>query len=916
MPDKKIKSTFYAQHLNEINILFNKFNTDKDMTIDARWKLYEEDNVYIFGFRTNYSDQMTTFQEKFKTFFDYFTKDRHQILAKTIALHRQHTEKVNSLQELIKKISKLEETLKSQIFGQDEAIEAICDHFVEMDYNFYQNAPKGVFFFLGPPATGKTMLAKLLSESIGEATAFKTFDMTQYSSSNQGFGLFGSQKGYRDAVEGELTKFVKTHPSAIILFDEIEKAHTGVLMNFLSLLSSGEALDNFTGEIIDFRKAIFIFTSNIGAELYNHHAFTEKLKKDKQKAQQTILDVIAREEKFVEGRSVKAINPELFSRLSSAHVVLFNKLLFENIYKIACVQIEETSKRFSNRYSLWTMLSDPFEEQYKAIISLLILSFAPNIDVRKVKAHISKKMYDIVTDEIIRSKKEYSRIVFKIDEKSIKILNEILLEKSPEEQTKYIQSLFRKNNSVTYKHDIIDNDDELMVVFHSVEISKLPRSSDFTENGGLVFEVPDISFKEIAGHHEAKNRLNEIIRLLKKPDDLIKYNVDIPKGMLLYGVPGTGKTMLAKAFAHEADLPFIETTGSEILNISLMKTIFTKAKEYAPAIIFIDEIDAIGTRDGSGKDIIINQLLSELNGFSDNAEDMIFVIAATNYMNKIDPAILRSGRIDLHIKIDRLDKDARAYFLNKVYEKPLSGEFNKEQILTYTSGMTGADLEKVVRESFLYLYRHGLDALTQEILIEQINTVKYGSRIQNHSIEEIIESTAIHEAGHAIVSKILMPHLKIEQVTVVPRGNAFGFISYNSESNISNLNIKDVKNKMSVAYAGREAQIMFYGNELGIDNGASNDLDIATRYAYHAIAEFGMGQKTNYINISALSNKKLFQKQIEDEIQAWIEEAKANTKKIVTEYREKIVLLSKLLVEQEVVSGEELEQLLHQKVTA
>jgi len=899
---------YYAEHVEKIEELFE--NTNK--SIKYKWYISKENSKILITLTcyVNYKDnELQEIFQNLQDFMNYLRNDTNEIVDKLLLLNQKYSGDFNPYINLIHKITTLQENLKKKLFGQDEVIDSVCDAITEMDYKITKNTPKGVFFFLGQPATGKTMLAKLLSKFLEGYSAFKTIDMTQYSSENQGFGLFGGEKGYKDSTHGELTSFVKENPRSIILFDEIEKAHSGVLSNFLTLLSSGEAVDKYSRETIDFRKTILVFTSNLGSELYNNYEFMQELKQNKPKAQQLILDTIAREEKLQNGHYIKTISPEMLSRLSSAYVILFNKLTYKSIYKIAYQEIDTIYADFFKRYKVkLNMNGTKFEVE--ALISLLILSFAPNIDVRKVKSHIPKKLFDTITDYAISSKKEINHVELKIDKDAYKFVDEMLLQKSEEQQNQFIQSLFRKNYAITYKTSLEYENKELKITFHSVEQTKLSRSSDFQGEGGLVFEVPDISFKDIAGHTDAKSRLHEIVNLLKKPEDLTKYGIDMPKGMLLHGVPGTGKTMLAKAFANEADLPFIETTGSELLNLSLMKQIFKKAKEYAPSIIFIDEIDAIGTRNGSHYDAIINQFLTEINGFSDSFEDMVFIVAATNFKNKIDPAILRSGRIDLHVKIDRLDKEARQYFLNKIYETPIEGEFDKESILTYTSGMTGADLEKVVRESFLYLYRNSLKALSQEILVEQINTIKYGKRITNGSIKEIIESTALHEAGHAVVSKVLQPNLKIEQITVIPRGNAFGFVSYDTEPTFANLTITDIKNKMSIAYAGREAQIKMYGKDMGIDSGASSDLNLATQYAYTAIAELGMGEKIKSVNITNLKNEQLFQDEIEQEMKEWITEARMIAKDTVAKYWNEITKLAKLLMEKEIVGADELEAIL------
>jgi ATP-dependent Zn protease len=840
------------------------------------------------------------FDESVKLFKKYLESNGFSLSKRATKLF---IKKQNTMNILKNNITDLEESLKSQVFGQDQAIEAVCDKIVESSYNLSRSTPKAIFFFLGPPATGKTMLSQLISKELDGYQAFKIFDMTQYTSSNEGFGLFGLTEGYTDAKEGKLTSFVKKNPKSIVVFDEIEKTHPGVLMNFLTMLSSGSAEDGFTGEVIDFTQTIVIFTSNLGSELYNNQNFVNMMKENHLQAQSTIIEAIGREERIINGDRVKALSPEMLSRLSQGQIVLFNKLPFEALSNIAKNKIIEVQEGFEKEFGLEIKY-----DSFSHITALLLLSFAPSIDIRKLKAKLPLVLFDTITDYIRKNDDVLENISFTIDKKSTKLLEKELLNLKPEEQTKLLHELFRKNETFAYELSITFSDGVLYIEFSSLHRKKLARSVDFSGDSGLVFEVPFISFSDVAGHKVAKNRLSEVINILKNPNQLKKFDLDLPKGMLLYGVPGTGKTMLAKAFANEADLPFIETTGSEILDIELMKNIFKKAREYAPSIIFIDEIDAIGTRNGTNLDIRINQFLTELNGFSDDSDESVFVIAATNLKEKIDPAILRSGRIDLHVEIDSLDREAREFFIDKILKKPTDGVFDKEKILTYTAGMTGADLEKVSRESSLYIFRSNLKAITQEILVEQINTIKYGSRITHKSIDKLMESTAIHEAGHAVISRVLMPEVKIEQITVVPRDEALGFVSYDRDTNYDNLTRQDIKNKLCVAFAGREAQLKEYGEE-GFDSGASSDLNMATRYAHYAIATLGMGESTGYINVSEFKENMLFEKEIEIEVKLWLDEAHQRTKELTDKYWDKISALSTLLQEKEIVNEKELLEL-------
>jgi len=834
------------------------------------------------------------YDENVKAFKDHLASNG---FALSIVATKLFIEKKNALAGFRDKITKLQDSLESQVFGQDSAIEAICDKIVESSYNMSNAGPKAIYFFLGPPATGKTMLSEIMGKELDDYSGYKIFDMTQYTDEESGLGLFGSEAVYKGSGEGKLTEFVKKNPKSVLVFDEIEKTHPAVMSNFLMMLSAGKAEDTHTKEMVDFTQTMVVFTSNLGSELYNNQKFINMMKEHPMEATSTIMETIAREEKLVGGRMVKALSPEMISRLSQGQVVLFNKLPYDALLNIAKGKIREIQIGFEAEFGIKIEYTD-----FTKLTSAMILSLAPVIDVRKLKAKLPLSLFDLITDYIRKNDAIIEKIYFTLDSESEKIIDEELLNLDTASQTKMLHSLFRKNETFSYKVKSNFINGILTFTFHSILHKKLARSSDFSGDDGLIFEVPNISFKNVAGHHVAKKRLTEIINILKEPSRLGAFGVDLPKGMLLYGVPGTGKTMLAKAFANEADLPFIQTTGSEILDIDLMKNIFKKAREYAPSIIFVDEIDAIGTRNGSVIDIRINQFLTELNGFSDDVEAQIFVIAATNLKEKIDPAILRSGRIDLHVEIDMLDREAREFFINQILKKPTSGEFDKEKLLTYTAGMTGADLEKVSRESALYVFRNGLDTITQEILVEQINTIKYGSRITHKSIDKLMASTAIHEAGHAVISRMLMPDVKIEQITVVPRNDALGFVSYDRDGDLSNLTRQDIKSKLCVAFAGREAQLKQYGEE-GFDSGASSDLNMATRYAYYAIANLGMGDKTGYVNIE--NQATLFSDKIELDIAQWLDEATTKTKSLVIQHWDKITALSDLLQEKEIVNEAE-----------
>ncbi len=841
-------------------------------------------------------------------------------------------------QNNIEFVKQFKEEISKDLFGQEQAVNIVANSMKTSIKD--EKGPKATYLFLGPPATGKTYLAELMAEHMPKYKIMK-FDMTQYHQQNGG-ELYGYPAGWKGYGVGQLTGFVHRNPKAVIVLDAFEKCDNVIQNNLFSIFEGGKmrdacGWDKITDEpcnedpdiiyndenanyLVDFTEAIFIITTSVGKELYQDYRFKDLVKKDYIQAESMILEAIKREKKR-ESRSggiQEAIVPELVSRFSKANIVLFNKLEYDAFEKISKRVFLSFKDEFYAQYKIEFVVARNFDN----FLTIQMLNFAPELDARRLKEKVSTLFFNRITQFMQESDKplmSFKQIKVSLSKESVTFLKERV---SPliENET-LVRELFRKNTTLDINDTITEKNGIITYKVNSCKFSQVVRIKDFSEDG-LVFDIPNVSFDDIAGHHKAKQRLGEVINFFKEPKLLDSFKIDPPKGMLLYGPPGTGKTMLAKAFAKEAELPFISTTGLELLQPEKTKLIFTRAKAYAPAIIFIDEIDTIGKRDGeNGREVPINKLLSEMDGFSGRKGEDIFVIAATNYKENIDPAIIRPGRVEIHIEINNLDKDARQYFLDKIIEeKPTSGTFDMKKLLMYTTGFTGSQLEMLGKEASYYCLRHALPAITQDILIDQINTIKYGERQSYLSLEQMFEETAIYEAGRAVISKTLMPHVSIEHVSLTPKDNNEHFISHNYSDVQENMTVKDFKDKICVSLAGRTAQMKHFGDIDGMDTGASNDLQQATRDAYAAIAYYGMDKEVGYININGVmdANKstkntqdtKHYHEQIDTALERWMLEGEKRIADLVDENWETIEHLSKLLLEKEIIYEDELDETL------
>ena len=434
-----------------------------------------------------------------------------------------------------------------------------------------------------------------------------------------------------------------------------------------------------------------------------------------------------------------------------------------------------------------------------------------------------------------------------------------------------------------------------------------------------------ITFDDIAGLDEEKEELKEIVEFLKKPKKFTEMGAKIPKGVLLYGKPGTGKTLIAKAIAGEADVPFISMSGSEFIEMfaglgaSRVRKLFDKARKLAPCIVFIDEIDAIGSRRASNSGAesennqTLNQLLVEMDGFS--SEETIIVLAATNRPEMLDKALLRPGRFDRQVTVPAPDLVGREAIL-KIHakDKKLADDVNLKTIAGDTAGFTGAELENILNEAAIIATINKEKAITNKDIDDALKKVTVGvekhSRIMSDKDKRL---TAYHEAGHAIVSRFLETQKDIKEVSIIPRGVAGGYTMYKTNEDKYYVSKTEMLEKLIALLGGRASEKLILND---VSTGASNDFEVATDIAKKMVTIYGMSDKIGPLSINLEKDPyqmQIFGESIENEIgkevKRLIDEAYAKAQAILIEHIDKLHELAAVLIEKEVISEEEFEEI-------
>ena len=807
----------------------------------------------------------------------------------------------------------------------------------------------------GNAAWGSTELAVALSNALVAHEGYTAMDIdcSAYRSDGEAASWDGAKSYWSGSAPGEVTSFIHKHPKAVVVFHRIDETLPAVMAALRTALSAGHmvdghGLDNERDEhgrrrkieptTVDTRDAVFIFTAEHASGWLTHAQVDTVLGDSESQRRANLLGELMSATREHRGEQIHLFDPTVLQAMATHH-----HLLTPTPWKVLHAQavghwprVQQLAQRQLGQ-TLWPQSPDDVGD----LASLFLLSHGAGVALahtqpealyrvgfqalqtrRMAEAAASRAAVQPTASELSvgltpRARAQWAQLQKKLGDDPVKALRR---------QHAFLRLRFASSDEEAEQ----GAGDAWWLT--EVTLEPVRALADYTGASGMVSRIPDNRLDEVCGHQDVKRHLRSVIAQLKAPEQLAKLGIQPPRGVVLHGPPGSGKTLLARALAGEAQLPFISVTGTELMDVGTLRRVYEVAHRNEPCVIHIDEADALGQRGklSPAHDAVINMLLAKIDGFDQHVG--VFHVLTTNRPDELDAALTRPGRIERQFLVGTLDREARAQQLARLWpylQVPEEQEGSaRQRIVEQTFGMTGAELAQFHAE----VVRHALGTrlgavaddplpapqVTLDVALSVLSRLRFGDSNPSHAEEGYRRRVAEHEAGHALAQCLLMPELPLVQVTIVPRGNTAGVVVSGGESS---RHVDEtpavIRAHLTTVLAGRAAEIMLYGGE-GPNSGTTSDLARATEAAYKAVAVAGLDEEIGCISLVGLGkavSEKLLE-QVEARVRHWVETAARDALKLLRQHRSAHEALVDALLQRETLYGHEVNDIVTRALSA
>ncbi len=823
-----------------------------------------------------------------------------------------------------------------------------------------------VFAFLsGPLGSGSRQAASAVAKALASCNyGTLEVEMSQIRCEEEASEIDGSQPYWRGARPGKVTSAVHRCAKTVVVLHDVDRTLAGVQASLLPALRDGILVDNYglsdmssilrrednerLPSTVDMKQAVLLLTASHGHEVWSLPDLAELMDAEHDEqlndVREMVLGSLRHGVRQHRGSEQRLFDHGLLARLEGK-MVLFKPARWEMLRKQASRAVQDACRASGRRLDLQLDL-DEATAQALAVAYLAGLGGRASLDRVSVqelecsllgpldKALIEHELarHRAPRDDTAHATKSPSVVKVLMPTKAVEAMEALLRPYMPEPQT----NLQRRRLALRFDTGLDTEASPWTLRFEQPRLVQTKASADYTGELALSAVVPNLSFDDIAGQDQAKQHLMQVIDVYARADSLRARGVELPRGAVLHGPPGTGKTLLAQAMAAQAGMAFIATSGTELLHTERARTVFALARRAAPAIVFIDEADALGKRGqtSGAHDAAITQLLTAIQGFDQRAP--VFILAASNRPKLLDPALTRPGRLERAIYVGPLDRKGREPLVDKLLAL-LSAEERarpegRERLLAFSHGMTGADLSQVLREAGLANVLSSSSTATSTSasaptstlheLLEAILECKYGSKTDGGRRKRLRERVAFHEAGHAVLHALWWPEIPIEQVTITARGDAEGFMAFNAEDALPIAETpRALRRHIGVLLGGRMAEVLRYGREEGVASGCRDDLVRARTAAFVAVAHHGLDDSFGLLSLAQADteDRALMPESLKQEVftrvREWLALAGKDAMATLQQHWCAVQQLAAELLEHEYVPGARVEAILHQQAS-